>query len=190
MGWQHVRYAEPGIKSGAELSPRDPRFGRFSLRLWAQPTDPTEPPPLVETPPVWIESPGIEVTAGELLRIRGWVRVGPVAGSVDGLLIFDSTGGLPLAERIENTDGWKAFTIYRVATESGPLNLKFALTGLGEAWIDEVAIDRLMRPTDLIRPPLLGPGPNALSRQSPVATTVGGRSWSLPAGGPESLSRR
>lgn len=149
LGWKHIYDNEPGVKTGAELSSMEPRFGRFSLRLWAQPVDAAEPPLVLEKVPVWVSSPAVNVAAGELLQISGWVRVpGPPAGSVDGLLVFDSIGGIAMAERIAQTDGWQQFTFYRVASQSGPITVHFALTGLGQAWIDEVSIQRAAIPRE------------------------------------------
>lgn len=142
-GWRHVHDNEPGVKTGAELSAVDPRFGRFSLRLWAQPVDQANPPAVLERVPVWITSPPVNVAAGELLRIRGWVKSpGGTVGSVDGVLVFDSIGGMALAERIPASDDWREFTCYRVAPQSGPIQVQFALTGLGQAYFDEVTIER------------------------------------------------
>jgi hypothetical protein len=64
---------------------------------------------------------------------------------VDGLMIVDSLGGEALAGRIQHTPGWQQFTFYRVAPQSGPMTVTFALTGLGEAWLDDVTIQTLTR---------------------------------------------
>ena len=53
--------------------------------------------------------------------------------------------GKALAERIGETTGWQPFTLYRVAPESGPMSVTFALCGLGEVWIDDVAV-RVLAP--------------------------------------------
>jgi hypothetical protein len=173
-GWRHYRYPEPGIKTGAELSTQAPRMGRFSLRLWAQPIDPAQPPEIVETPPVWVETPGVQVSAGEVLRIRCWVRVSGISGSVDGLMIMDSIGGEALAERIEATADWKPITLYRAATQNGLFSVKFTLTGLGQAWIDEVTIERVMRPSDVIRPrPMLPAAGTPLTPRGPAGAALG-----------------
>lgn len=63
-----------------------------------------------------------------------------IVGSDDALLIYDSESGEELAERIEQTNGWREFTLYRIATHSGELTLTFALAGFGEAWLDEVTV--------------------------------------------------
>jgi hypothetical protein len=103
--------------------------------------EPGKPPAQIESPPLWITSPPVAVQAGELLRIQGWVHVPrPITGSVDGLLIVDSLGGEALAGRIDKTPRWQQFTLYRVAPQAGPVTVTFALTGIGEAWLDDVTI--------------------------------------------------
>ena len=81
------------------------------------------------------------VEAGQIVCIHGWVNVpSPITGSVDGLMIFDSLGGEALADRVGRTAGWKEFALYRIAPQSAAMNVTFALTGLGEVWIDDVAV--------------------------------------------------
>ena len=58
-------------------------------------------------------------------------------------MIFDSLGGEALADRIGHTTGWQQFALYRVAPQSGTMNVTFALSGLGEAWIDDVYVQVL-----------------------------------------------
>jgi hypothetical protein len=58
-------------------------------------------------------------------------------------MIYDSHSGPVLAERIAETQGWREFTLYRVATATGDWQLIFALTGLGEAWIDDISVTAL-----------------------------------------------
>jgi hypothetical protein len=144
-GWQHVRHPTLGIQTGAELSAGAAHSGRFGLRLFAHPGSAKDAPVQVESPPVWMVTPPIQVQPGWVLRIQGWVRVPkPITGSVDGLLIVDSLGGEPLAERIRQTSGWRQFTLHRVATQPDVIAVTFALTGLGEAWIDDVTIQPLL----------------------------------------------
>ena len=81
--------------------------------------------------------------------IRGRVRiVAPINGSIDGLMIIDSYGGEALAERFGDTGGWKEFVLYRVATSADPLTVTLALTGLGEADIDDLTIRPIDRGSD------------------------------------------
>jgi hypothetical protein len=100
---------------------------------------------VIESPPVWLKSPPVPVEEGQLLCIQGWVLIRkPITGSVDGLLVTDSLAGDCLAERIEHTHGWEQFTLYRVAPRSGTLTLTIALSGFGEAWIDDVTVQTIL----------------------------------------------
>ena len=146
-GWKHVQHPQDGLDSSAELVPGTPHSGQFSLRMRVWPQDAEQPPELVESPPIWITSAPVEVQAGELVRIRGFVRVpAPIVGNVDGLMIIDSLAGPALAERIALAEQWREFTLYRVAPRDEAMTVTFALTGIGEAWIDDITIEPLRLP--------------------------------------------
>jgi hypothetical protein len=146
-GWSHLRYPSSGLKTAADLVAGAALSGGSGLRLSVRAEDPDNPPAVVETPPVWITTPPLPVEAGQLVCIQGWVQIpAAVTGSVDGLLIIDSLSGEALAERIGQTDGWRQFTLYRVAPESGQMTVTFALSGLGEVWLDDVGIYYLQPP--------------------------------------------
>ncbi len=141
-GWEHVEHAENGVKSIVELAPQAARSGRLGLRLRAAPASPGSPVAMVESPPVWISTPQVRFAPGTWVRIHGWIKVAtPIVGSVDGLMIGDSLGGKALAERIGATKGWREFTLYRVVNDSGSVAATFALSGLGEAFLDDVTIE-------------------------------------------------
>jgi hypothetical protein len=98
----------------------------------------------VEVAPVRITSPPVPVEAGSVVVIHGWVRVpAPITGSIDGLKIVDSLAGEPLAERIDRTSDWQPFALHRTVPRSGRMRVTFELSGWGEAWIDDVAIQAL-----------------------------------------------
>jgi hypothetical protein len=140
-GWNHFRYGSAELQTAADLVGGAARAGNSGLRLKVRAADPENPPAVVETPPLWITSPALPVEAGQLVCIQGWVQVPEaVTGSVDGLLILDSLSGETLARRIRQTNGWRQFTLWRMATESGRMTVTFALTGLGEVWIDDVTV--------------------------------------------------
>lgn len=172
-GWEISRYGRQVLMSG-EHSPIEPHSGRYNLRLSSSPADPLNPPALVETAPLWVRTPPIPVAAGQWYVIRGCVRVpAPITGSHDGLLIIDSLGGKPLAERIEKTEGWREFTLYRAAPRTGTMTVTIALTGLGEAWIDDMIIEPLVirlspRP---VQPPV--PARAAERRKNPGFSLLG-----------------
>ncbi|MFH1920570.1 MAG: hypothetical protein ABIP48_11870 [Planctomycetota bacterium] len=140
-GWQHLQRTPPGIYAEAELASAAAHSGRYGLRLAAGLAEGDDRQVLVESPPSWITSPAVGVEAGELVRIHGWVRVPEeIKGNVDGLLVIDSLSGDALAERIGQTTGWREFTLFRVAGERGSMTVTFALSGIGQAWVDDVTV--------------------------------------------------
>jgi len=158
-GWRHLQYASAEVQTSADLLAGAAHSGSGGLRLTARAADPENPPAVLESPPVSVTSPAVPVEAGELVRVQGWVQIpAAITGSVDGLMVVDSLGGEALAERIGQTDGWRSFTLYRVAPRSGQISVTFALTGLGEVWLDDVAIQPLQPvvPDNMTRRPYPG----------------------------------
>jgi hypothetical protein len=159
VGWRHTQFTQPAVVSDVALSPEGPHGGGHALRLRAVPQVGQEPPTILEAPPAWIVSAPVAMEPGTMVEIRGFVRVPrPIVGSVDGLLIVDSLGGEALAERVGQTRGWQQFTLYRVAPRGGNLTVTFALSGIGEALVDDVTI-RAIR---------LAPPESAPQRAEPV----------------------
>ena len=150
-GWRNQQRLPAGVQSDTSLSLQAPHSGRTALRISAHATNPAESPSFVDRAPVWISSNTVPVRQGQVARIHGWVLVPrPILASQEGLLIFDSIGGPELGERVTATQGWREFSLYRAVPQNGNLTITFALTGLGEAWIDDVGI-QLLDP-DPIRP--------------------------------------
>jgi len=147
-GWKNHQHSESTLRSDVALAPAYAHSGNNGLRLVAWPEDIDNAPAVVETSPVWITSPALNVKAGQIIRIHGWARIEqPVRGSRDGLLIFDSAGGLPLAQRVTgNGKEWKEFTLYRAAAANQSLSISLALTGMGEVWLDDLTIEIANRP--------------------------------------------
>ena len=138
-GWRQHAPVPATDTTFVELSLDDPAGGRSALRMVARP--PSQTAGTTNPLPLSITSAPVAVEAGQSLRIHGWVKVPKaITGSDEGLMIYDSISGEELAERITHTGGWREFTLYRIATHSGELTLTFALTGVGEAWLDEVAV--------------------------------------------------
>ncbi len=157
-GWRDFRNPTPDVYCDVCLAKgAAAHSGRLGVLLVARPAHAEMPDLLLESPPVWLTSPAIPVEAGTLVRIHAWVRISqPITGSVDGLLVVDSLGGEPLAERIVQTHGsWREINLYRVAPESGAVSVTFALTGLGEVSLDDVTI-HTVRPWNHA-PPSAGP---------------------------------
>lgn len=145
-GWRHQRDPNVPVETAVELAGQ-PHAGQSSLHLKVFASKPEEAPSLIETPPVWVTSPSLNIAAGKFVRIRGFVRTSKeIAGSHDGVLIFDSLGGRALAARVRPTATWQQFQLFRAVPEDSSLNLTIALTGMGEAWIDDVEISVLDLP--------------------------------------------
>ncbi len=144
VGWQQQRLALDDITTDVTLSLADPRSGRTALRLQAAAANAKRSPEAIERPPVWITSSPVPVRQGQLVRIHGWINVPRrITASSDGLLVFDSLGGSDLGDRVRLTQGWREFTLYRAVPQTGDLTVTFALTGLGEASIDDLAVSLL-----------------------------------------------
>jgi hypothetical protein len=151
VGSAHQAGPEPQMVGGAHppdniatdvtLSLAEPRAGRSALRLQAWAVEPKRAPLALERPPVWVTSSPVPVRQGQLVRIHGWANVPRRLGaSTEGLLVFDSLGGSDLGDRIRATQGWREFTLYRAVPQNGQLTITFALTGLGEASIDDLSV--------------------------------------------------
>ena len=139
-GWKQQRSDLSGISTDVRLSLEGAHGGRSCLHLRAWSSEQSGIA-LDGESPVTIASAPILVQAGQLLRIRGWAKVPEkLTDSCDGLMIYDSQSGPNLAERLSETQGWREFTLYRVSSATGEWRLNFALTGLGEAWVDDVSV--------------------------------------------------
>ena len=172
-GWRHFRDEVPGVHSLAELSPKRHHTGRYALRLRVWPQQPDQPPTVLERVPVWVTTAPVQAQAGQRFRLRFWVRVDrEITGSVDGLLVFDSLGGEALAWRATRTDGWQQVVLYRAASSPGPVQLTFALTGLGEAWIDDVQVEPLAPAQVAAAPATPQPSPGPPKQGSVPATPL------------------
>jgi len=121
----------------------------------------------LETASVWITTPQIPVYAGETLCITGYVNIPQkLQGNVDGLMIFDSLGGEPLALRWTDTGGqWRQFAFYRAVPTAVPPNasicVTFALGGIGEVRLDDLQIFPILHNPDAPPPTTDTPSPGS-----------------------------
>jgi hypothetical protein len=146
-GWRPILHSTPTVQTAVDPAPQARRSGRFGVRLAVMPIKPDDPPAVIESPPILFTSPSVQVEAGQIVCIHGWVQVPTeITASTDGLLVVDSFSGEALADRIGKTKGWRQFALYRIAPQSGPMCVTFALSGIGEAWLDDVAIQVLEPP--------------------------------------------
>ena len=140
-GWRHQQLLMKHVETAVRLSPEAPHSGSYCLELEATGANPAFPPPLIPTAPVWVRSRPIKLKAGEVVEISGVARVPQqLIGSVDGLQIFDSVGGIELATRIKVAPTWQRFRMIRAATTDTELRVTISLSGLGTAQIDSLAV--------------------------------------------------
>ncbi|MCH7729299.1 MAG: hypothetical protein IH991_22895 [Planctomycetes bacterium] len=142
QGWHNNVADEPEVESSVRLLPQAAHAGKFGLQLRvALAADQSEIPAALETEPIQITTAPVLVRAGQLVRVHGWLNVRmPIQGSLDGLMIRDSIGGVELAQRVWQPNGWQPFTFYRVATRDGRFTTTFVLSGIGEVWLDDISV--------------------------------------------------
>ncbi|MCI0361503.1 MAG: hypothetical protein L0211_23720 [Planctomycetaceae bacterium] len=143
-GWRQERRPPPGVKCDVSLSLQNPRSGRSALRMQAWIDDAKAAPHVLDEPVVLVTSSPVPVRQGQIVRVHAWVHVPkPLTGSLDGLVVFDSVGGPELGDRVRTTQGWRELTLYRAVGQTGQMQVTFALTGLGEGWVDDLAVSVL-----------------------------------------------
>jgi hypothetical protein len=143
-GWRHFQNpGEPAI--AMVLQSRQAAYrGQNGLEISVKPPEEGSAAALLETPPAWIVTPPVAPPAGGWVRISLWVRVPEqIQASVDGLLVADSFGGLPMGLRVRKTQGWQPLEIYRRIPPGRPLEILIALTGYGSAFIDDLRVEVL-----------------------------------------------
>lgn len=150
----------------------DPRDGRRCLKLEVKPKNKETPPGALERTFLAINSPAVKLQPGTLVRISGWLKVPQaITASADGVLLYDSAAGEPLAVRVTGATPWKKYTLYRRVPETGTINVTLALTGIGSVYFDDVRIETL---TAVEAPPQPAPAaPQVQPPQSPNQPTVG-----------------
>ena len=165
-GWCNWQRAPAGVTAKVELSAAAGRGGGFGLLLSARAESPDTAPAVLESPPIVVSSPPINVQAGQLLCVHGWVKIpAELTAGVDGLTVFDSLGGEPLAAHLHHTAGWQRVLLYRVAARSGTMQLHIVLCGLGEVHLDDFAVTAMLA-SPAATSPSQGLGPTADRRSA------------------------
>lgn len=171
---------------GMELNIRrvadSPKVGGHCLMLEIKPKVVTTPDNKVVPPPAALErtflamnSAPVRLPPGSLVRISGWARIPEtIAASADGALLYDSSGGEPLAIRLNQAIPWRHFILYRQVPASGTMNVTLALTGIGKVFFDDIRIEPLEATAHAPPPPGAAPAatpaaPATLPVSSPAA---------------------
>lgn len=139
QGWHRSNEVIEGAAATVRLSPDNPHDGHYCLELAATAEDDASAPPLLPPAPVWITSPPLPASAGQLVEITGWVRIleTPI-GAADPVLIFDSLGGEESALRIASAPLWQPFRLVRAVPPGAECRITVALGGLGRVAVDHV----------------------------------------------------
>jgi hypothetical protein len=143
----------PKDKKAGPPEPAKPSEGKLCLKLEIRPKDPKLPAPQgLERSFLALNSPVVHLPPGSLVRISFYVYIPePIKASLDGAMVYDSSGGEPLAIRLTEPLTWSRFQLYRRVPPSGTINVTLALTGVGTAYFDDVRIEPLIwspRPRD------------------------------------------
>jgi hypothetical protein len=147
-GWQAWEHVPADVVADVSLTKDDAKTGSRCLRLRAVGQSAAVNESVIESPLVWLNSPPLPVATGQIVRIQGDIKIPmPVRGSVDGVLIFDSLGGVELGYRLQSTVGWQPFVLYRATGQAKTITLTVALTGVGEALLDNVTVSPLVAVT-------------------------------------------
>jgi hypothetical protein len=152
-GWQVEKASLDGLELAAKAVGDTPQEGRQCLLLQAsmpkvksaQGLVEAEPPAALERTTLRVHSPVSQFPAGSLVRVSGWVKVpGPIKSSVEGAMLYDSSGGEPLAVRLTTaTKAWRKFNLYRRVPASGLMQVTLELRGVGAAYFDDVRVEPL-----------------------------------------------
>ena len=140
LGWSITEGASTMTKGTITLSPDAAKSGAVGVKATIErlPTMEYEPAH-VETPTLYLENT-FNVQIGSLVCIQGWIKIPEdLKGSVDGVEIYDDQGGQTLALRFKRAVDWKHFAFYRRASSSGQMRIRFAFSGIGTVYLDDVA---------------------------------------------------
>jgi hypothetical protein len=143
--WSAQEVALDEVELQARRVTDTPHAGKQCALLEIKPKDKDLPPGALERTYLGIHSPAVHLEPGTLVRLSAWVRIpDAIKASPDGVLLYDSAGGEPLAIRLPGPNKkWKQFSWYRTVPASGNINMSLALTGLGKAYFDDVRIEPL-----------------------------------------------
>ncbi|MCA9264577.1 MAG: hypothetical protein KDA60_12035 [Planctomycetales bacterium] len=146
-GWRSIEHAPGDVDVGVSLSSESAFAGERCLRLTVRGENATVAASVIEAAPVWVNSPPILMSAGQVFVIRGKVKIPePIRGSDDGLMIFDSIAGPALGARFVEATDWQSFELYRACPTTQKIQVTIALPGIGTAYIDELTVHPLTLP--------------------------------------------
>jgi hypothetical protein len=147
--WPVRKASLDAVEMQARFGANQPAEGRSYLELNIAPKQDGgqtgKVPGALERTFLSVTSPAVRLHPGTLVRISGWMRIPrDVLASADGALLYDNSGGEPLAVRQTAACGWKKFELFRRVPSTGELTLTMALTGLGTVQFDDLRIEPML----------------------------------------------
>ena len=144
FGWQSVPTNLPaGVRAAVQVVAATGHEKRETrcLRLVAAPDTNDDPPNILDVAPITVTAPLIAVQAGQILHIKGWVRVASaVTGSLEGVTLSDNLTGSTGAWHWNEKREWQSFEILREVYQDGPFALTIRLHGLGDVQFDDLEV--------------------------------------------------
>ena len=140
-GWQFYQERAANISGEIRYDQQASRPGSGSLGLLVRifPEREGEAPLEAECPAMFVET-SFPTKVGQLICIQGWIKIPrDLTNSADGMTLYEDQGGKALALRFKKACNWKRFAFYRLSTNDGPMRIRFAFSGCGEVYLDDVA---------------------------------------------------
>ncbi len=137
LGWRFPELAGNIYATRSQVH-QDPQAQTRVLQLAAWKPATTQPP-LSTQPSTVVNSPSIQVQAGDIVEIRGRVRLSSRSiqpASEYPFMVFDSELGPEFSVRPALDSSWRSFHMYRQVASTGPLQISFGLHGSAEVHMD------------------------------------------------------
>lgn len=144
-GWTNDRWALADDTVEVELTSEDARVGRMALRVRV--SGPNRPlAPASDPTTVRVGSPAVNVPAGHVARVHGWIKVVPADPlNPPRVWMEDSLGGPLLGQWLTlPANQWQEFTFYRGALETSSMNLNLDIQGHGIVLFDDFTVHTAM----------------------------------------------
>lgn len=140
-GWTNDRWAGADETIDLELTSEEQRVGAMALRIRL-----TGPAGSLNSgtdqATVRLGSPSVQIRAGQIVRIHGWVKVQSTEPQRPVRVWFeDSLGGQGLGRWLSHQPNeWQELTVYRSAFSDETLRLSFDIQGYGSVVLDDVTV--------------------------------------------------
>lgn len=143
LGWKRMIQARDDLQIFMELNAKHQgKTGDYALRLTVIPADPKILPVIIREPPLTLYSPTVQVEAGDIVHVSGWVAVDEaLSRTTQGFRIYDNVTGVAGALRFGDKTDWIPFEIIREIPQHGDYQLTFEMAGLGDLRMDHLKVN-------------------------------------------------